>query len=82
MSLEVKRKKGESFDSLMRRFQRRYQQSGRGVQTKKNRFFAPQLNQTKKRALALRRNRKKEQQEYLLKSGKLKEEPRRRSFRR
>ncbi|MDL1952817.1 hypothetical protein FBR07_01370 [Candidatus Uhrbacteria bacterium UHB] len=66
----------------MRRFQRRYQQSGRGIQSKKVRFFEPRLNRTKKRALALRRNRKMEQQEYLLKTGKLKEEPKRKPFRR
>lgn len=77
MSVEVKRKKGESFDALLRRFQRRYQQSGRGLQTKKIRFHKADPNRNKSRESALRRQTKKEQYEYQLKTGQLKEEPKR-----
>lgn len=74
MSVEVKRKKGETFDALMRRFQRRYQQSGRGIQMKKIRFYADDPNQTKRRTAALRREVLKVRYEYDRKTGALKKE--------
>jgi len=79
--VDVKKKKGETFDSLLRRFQRRYQQSGRGIQTKKNRFHAGDPNRNQRRASALRREEKRMEYEYLTKTGQLKEEPKRK-FRR
>jgi ribosomal protein S21 len=78
----VKRKKGESFDSLLRRFQRRYQQSGRNIQMKKNRFHKAEPNRNKSRESALRRKAKKDEFEYLMKTGKLKEEPKKKYRRR
>jgi ribosomal protein S21 len=78
LSVEVNRKKGESFDAFMRRFQRRYQQSGRNLQSKKVRFHKDEPNRNRVRASALRRQSKKEQYEYLLKTGQLKEEPKKR----
>ena len=33
--VEVKRKKNETFDSLLRRFQRRFQSSGKQIESKK-----------------------------------------------
>jgi len=72
---EVKRKKGETFDSLLRRFQRRYQQSGRGIQVKKIRFHAGAPSKTRRHASALRRVEKRTEYEYLAKTGQLKEEP-------
>lgn len=75
--VEVKRKKGETFDSLLRRFQRRYQQSGRGIQTKKIRFHAAEPSKTKRHRSALRREVKRKEYVYLMKTGQLKEEPRR-----
>jgi ribosomal protein S21 len=74
MSVEVKRKKGETFDALMRRFQRRYQQSGRGLQMKKIRFHADEPNRTKRRAAALRREELKVRYEFERKTGALKKE--------
>jgi hypothetical protein len=62
----------------MRRFQRRYQQSGRKLQSKKVRFHKDEPNRNRVRASALRRQSKKEQYEYLLKTGQLKEEPKKR----
>jgi ribosomal protein S21 len=82
LSVEVKRKKGESFDALLRRFQRRYQQSGRSLQSKKIRFHKSDPNRNKSRESALRRQVKKVQYEYQLKTGQLKEEPKRKSYRR
>lgn len=75
MSVEVKRKKGESFDAMLRRFQRRFQQSGRGLQSKKIRFHTSEPNRNKDRKTALRRTEKKVEYEYLLKTGQLKEDP-------
>jgi ribosomal protein S21 len=81
LSVEVKRKKGENFDSFLRRFQRRFQQSGRGLQAKKIRFLKDEPNRNKRRASALRRNVKRAEYEYLLKTGQLKEEPKRKGRR-
>jgi ribosomal protein S21 len=72
--VEVKRKKGESFEALLRRFSRRIQQSGRILQAKKVRFYHGDKNATATKAAALRRNEISVRREYLLKTGKLKEE--------
>ncbi|MEI7741345.1 MAG: hypothetical protein WCJ29_02470 [bacterium] len=74
--LDVKRRKTESFESLLRRFTRRVQESGTVIQTKKNRFHKDQLNHTEVRKSALRRKEMREKREYLERSGKLKEEVR------
>ena len=71
---EIKRKKNETFESLLRRFNKRMQQSGKVLQTKKVRFFQKPANKNLRRALALRRLRIKQQREYLKKIGKLQEE--------
>ncbi len=80
--LEVKRKKGETFDALLRRFQRRMQSSGKVLQAKKIRFHKKDPNKTRRRDSALRRVEKGATYAYLAKTGKLKEEPKKKSFRR
>ncbi|HJV33156.1 MAG TPA: hypothetical protein VJ694_03960 [Patescibacteria group bacterium] len=72
--VEVKRKKGESFEALLRRFSRRIQQSGRVLQAKKVRFHKPEGNKNALRNAALRREYLAQRREYMLKSGKMKEE--------
>lgn len=72
--VEVKRKKNESFDSLMRRFSRRFHSSGKQIETKRRRFFANDVSKNKRRDSALRRVQKGEEYEYQLKTGQLKEE--------
>ncbi|MFC1787943.1 30S ribosomal protein S21, partial [Patescibacteria group bacterium] len=42
--LEVKRRKGESFEALLRRFGRRIQQSGKMLEARKLRFYARDPN--------------------------------------
>jgi ribosomal protein S21 len=74
---EVKRKKGEMFDALYRRFQRRIQSSGKVLQAKKVRFHRKDEKTNKRRASALRREVKRAKFEYELKTGKLKIEPKR-----
>ncbi len=79
--VEVKRKKNESFDSLMRRFSRRFHSSGKQIETKRRRFLENDASKNKRRDSALRRVKKGEEYEYQLKTGQLKEE-KRSSFRR
>lgn len=79
--VEVKRKKNESFDSLMRRFSRRFHSSGKQLETKRRRFLEDQGNKNKRRESALRRVQKGAEYDYQLKTGQLKEEKRKR-FRR
>jgi ribosomal protein S21 len=74
----VKRKKGESFEALLRRFSKRVQESGRILQAKKIRFHESDKSKTAVREGALRRRYLSEKREYLLKTGKLKEEQERR----
>lgn len=59
---------------MLRRFNTRVQRSGRIIQAKKVRFLAPKKNKTKKKAAALQRIKTKTKIEYLLRSGKVKEE--------
>lgn len=74
MGQEVKRKKGETFESLMRRFSRRVQQSGKLLQAKKIRFHTSEKSRNLQKASALRREEIKKKREYLKKVGKLKDE--------
>ncbi len=75
---EIKRRKGETFDALLRRFQRHIQGSGKLIQAKKNRFSSKKQNRNKRRESALYRVTKRQTYNYLLKTGQLKEEPPRR----
>jgi len=73
---EVKRKKGETFESLVRRFSKKIQQSGRLIQTRKIRFHNAKKNKTAVRSAAARRAEITQKREYLKKIGKLVEDPR------
>jgi ribosomal protein S21 len=75
---EVKRKKGETFDALFRRFQRRIQSSGKVLQAKKIRFHKKDENPNKRREGALRREEMRSKYAYELKTGKLKPDPKKR----
>lgn len=80
--VEVKRKKNETFDALLRRFQRRWQSSGKQIESKKRRFHDGGKNKNQRRDSALRRVTMGEKYNYLTKTGQLKEEPKKRGFRR
>jgi len=71
---EVKRKKSETFESLLRRFHKKLQQSGRLIQSRKIRFHEKPRNRNKLKEDALRRIEINEKREYLKKIGKLKDE--------
>jgi ribosomal protein S21 len=72
---EVKRKKGETFESLIRRFSKKVQQSGRLLQVRKIRYKTKDKNKTSVRSAAARREEITAKREYLKKIGKLVDEP-------
>lgn len=72
--LEVKRKKGETFEGLLRRFQTRIKESGKILQAKKIRFYASAKNKNLRRKSALEKLHRTETREFLKKIGRLKEE--------
>ena len=76
--IESKRKKGETFEALLRRFNKRIIQSGIVLQVKKVKFKIKSPNKNLQRQLALRRLKIKGEKEYLKKIGKLEEEETRR----
>jgi small subunit ribosomal protein S21 len=73
--VEVKRKDNESFESLLRRFNRKIQQSGVLVRARKIRFFAPGRSRNLLREDAQRRAVNREKREELKKMGKLPVKP-------
>jgi len=91
--VEVKKKKVESFESLLRRFHKKIQQSGLLIQRRKIQYsglliqrrkiqyYEKPMNRGKQKSVALRKLELKKQREYLRKTGKLKDEySKRRSF--
>jgi len=71
---EAKRKKGETFESFLRRFNKKIIQSGKVLQAKKIRYLEKDPNKNLRRSLALRRLKIKAKKEYLKKIGKLMED--------
>jgi ribosomal protein S21 len=69
--VEVRRKDGESGESLLRRFTRRVQQSGTLIRAKKRRFYESPKNKRAVREDAIRRSVIRGKREYLKKIGKL-----------
>lgn len=69
--VEVKRKEGESFESLLRRFNRKIQQSGVLVRARKTQFYVPLKSRNLQRVSARRRTELAEEREQLRKMGKL-----------
>ncbi len=84
MAVEVKRKKGETFDALLRRFQGRFRQSGLGQEARRDgrRYYSGGKNRNQRRLSALRREQMKSQYAYLTKTGQLKEDPKKRPVKR
>lgn len=69
--VEVKRKDNESFENLLRRFNRKVQQSGVLIRARKTRFFEPGKSRNLLRSAAQRRAEMKVQRDELKKIGKL-----------
>ncbi|MEK7084408.1 MAG: hypothetical protein AAB932_04200 [Patescibacteria group bacterium] len=68
---EVNRKKGESFESFMRRTKRLWQRSGKMLQAKKIKFFIPKQSRNVRRNYAVKRAQTTSKMNYLRKIGKL-----------
>lgn len=69
--VEVKRKEGESFESLLRRFSKKTLQSGKLLQAKKIKYYRKPKTKREKRESAQRRGKIKKYRDYLKKIGKL-----------
>lgn len=69
--VNVKRRKGESFESFYRRFSRRLQQSGNMIEARKHRYEDDQPNKAAIKQSALRRIRVGEKRTYLMRIGQL-----------
>jgi len=74
--VEVKSRRGESFETMMRRFKQKIQLSGRVLQVKKIRFHVDKTSKAQNKKAALRRLELAEHYEELRKQGKLPEETR------
>lgn len=72
--VEFKRKKGETFESFLRRFNKRLQQSGRLYEARKNRYHRKDKNELAKRKSALIGLELRDTKEYERRTGKLKDE--------
>lgn len=68
--VEVKKKDNESFDSLLRRFNRKIQQSGVLIRARRIRFFEPPKSRNLQKVAARRRGQIRLQKEELKKMGK------------
>lgn len=68
--VEVTKKESESLSSLLRRFNRKVQQSGLLIEARKSRFYERPKSKSKIRASAQRRAKIVKEKEYLRKIGK------------
>lgn len=71
--VDVKRKERESLESLIRRFNKRVQQSGKLYLARKKRFFERPKSRNLQRQSAIRAAQLKEEKELAKKLGKLTE---------
>ncbi|PKL72137.1 hypothetical protein CVV26_02835 [Candidatus Kuenenbacteria bacterium HGW-Kuenenbacteria-1] len=71
MAVEVKKKKGESPESLLRRFTKQVQQSGLVLQVRKTRYLEVSQSREELKKSARRRSGLREKREYLKKIGKI-----------
>ena len=74
MTVELKRKKGETFESFVRRFNKRLMQSGTLLQFKKKVYNRGKKSRNLVKAETLARKQFREKKEYLKKIGRLPEE--------
>ena len=75
---EFKRKRGESFESFLRRFNKKMQPSGKLYLARHIQHVRQRINKTQQKKRALVGMKLKSKREYLKKIGKLKEEPKKR----
>ncbi|MEA3449737.1 MAG: hypothetical protein U9Q85_02045 [Patescibacteria group bacterium] len=75
---EFKRKKGENFESFLRRFNRSLIRSQKLKEVRSRRFIQSKPNKNKQKDSALSAKEIREKNAYLRKIGKLKDESKRR----
>ena len=73
--VEFKRKKGESFESFLRRFNKTLIRSQKLNIVRKKKYLTPKKNKAAQKTYALISKKLREKNEYLRKIGKLKDEP-------
>ena len=71
---EFKRKKGESFEGFLRRFNKGLKQSGRLYTARQKQHLEPRKNKRQQKEYALTSLRLRKEKEYLRKTGKLVED--------
>jgi ribosomal protein S21 len=71
--VQFKRKKGESFEAFLRRFNKRLQQSGKLMEARQGRYVRKDKNANQKKKSALVSLQLRKKKEYLRKIGKLEE---------
>ncbi len=76
MPTEAKRKKGESFEAMLRRFNKRIQNSGKILDAKKRTYRSEKESRNLRKKSALYRKKVRAQKEYLTKTGQIKEDDR------
>ncbi|MBT5338381.1 hypothetical protein HN858_00385 [Candidatus Falkowbacteria bacterium] len=74
MAIEVKRKKGETFEAFVRRFNRRLMQSGVVLEFKKRLYNRKDMSRNLQKADKISRKEYREKKEYLKKIGRIPEE--------
>ena len=75
---EFKRKKGESFEGFLRRFNKGLKQSGRLYLARQKKYLEQKKNKRQQKEYALTSLRLRKEKEYLRKIGKLPEDNRKR----
>lgn len=74
--VEFKRKKGESFEGFLRRFNKTLIRSRKLNEVRQRKYLQPKKNKSQQKEYALVSNELRSKKEYLRKIGKLKEETR------
>jgi len=71
---EFKRKKGESFEAFLRRFNKSLQYSKKLIEARQKQYVKPKKSRNMKKKSALVGLKLRSKKEYMIKTGKLKEE--------
>lgn len=74
MAIEAKRKRGETFEAFLRRFNKRIMQSKVILEYKDKKYERKQLSKNLRNKLAISRKKYREKYEYMKKTGRLPEE--------
>jgi ribosomal protein S21 len=74
--MQIRKRKGESFDALLRRFNQRLQASGTILEAKSRRHFVRPISKNKRKKSKLRALNIGKNRQYLEKVGLLKEDAR------